>query len=248
MNLTRFLILRLEGPLMSFGGVAVDQHGITLPFPTLSMVTGLLSNALGYGHGDTNLLERLQQRIRFGARRDRKGEHIIDYQTVDLGQDFLRGSWTTHDQPASRGGDKGNREGTHIRYRHYWADAIFTLAMTLEPADEPPDLDRLSVSLKEPERPLFLGRKSCLPSGPILTEEIDAPSIHEALTLARLSPRADQGALLASWPVDNAPQPDNQQGREIAVSDRRDWANQIHVGRRFVWEAPISPHEVDHGL
>jgi CRISPR system Cascade subunit CasD len=40
--------MRLEAPLMAFGGEAIDNYGVIRDFPALSMVTGLLANALGY--------------------------------------------------------------------------------------------------------------------------------------------------------------------------------------------------------
>lgn len=43
----RRLILDLCGPMMVFGGVAVDQVGPVRDFPALSMTSGLVANALG---------------------------------------------------------------------------------------------------------------------------------------------------------------------------------------------------------
>jgi len=51
------LILRLDAPLMSFGGVMIDQHGFIERFPGTSLLTGLVANALGWGHGDYERLE-----------------------------------------------------------------------------------------------------------------------------------------------------------------------------------------------
>lgn len=42
----RTLILRFEAPLMAFGGVAVDERLPTSRFPGLSMVCGMIGNAL----------------------------------------------------------------------------------------------------------------------------------------------------------------------------------------------------------
>jgi CRISPR system Cascade subunit CasD len=100
--------------------------------------------------------------------------------------------------------------------------------------------------LKEPERPLFLGRKPCIPATPILIGEVDASRIRDALLSAQLSDRADKQTLVAWWPVDGEQAPPDGIGRQIAISDERDWANQIHAGRRFVWEAPIPESEAHH--
>ena len=78
----------------------------------------------------------------------------------------------TRDGP--RGGSpRGARGGAntynapHLRYRDYFADMRVTLALRLDPADSFPTLDDLAESLQHPARPLFIGRKPCLPSEPL---------------------------------------------------------------------------------
>ena len=98
------LILCLQAPLMSFGGPQVDQIGPTGRFPTLSQMTGLLANALGYAHGDFDRLQVLQERLSIASALVREGEELQDYQTVDLGQAHLRNpAWTTRGRPEHRG-------------------------------------------------------------------------------------------------------------------------------------------------
>lgn len=241
-----YLHLRLDAPLMSFGGVAVDQLGVTEPAPTQSMLTGLLGNALGYDHRDAGALQRLQQRLRYGVRRDRPGQPLRDFQTVFLGQDFLREGWTTRGAPQSRAGGSA-KTGTHIRYRHYWADAVYTVVLTLEPAGEDPGLDALEVALRHPERPLFLGRKPCLPAAPLLVGRLEATDPRHALARAPL-PAEDRrqprdGGYAAWWPA-GGEEPDAAPGRAIPVSDLRDWTRQVHTGRRFVRHGLIPVEEV----
>lgn len=85
------LLLRFDAPLMSFGDVIVDQHNVTdRSFPRLSLLTGLLANALGYRHGDAEALEALQARIEFAARWDVAPARIVDYHTVNLGQEKMK--------------------------------------------------------------------------------------------------------------------------------------------------------------
>jgi CRISPR-associated Cas5-like protein len=87
------LILRLDAPLISFGGVMIDQNGVSRQYPARSMLTGLIANALGYDHRDADLLEALQSRIHQGVRCDVPGELLHDYQTVDLSQDVSSTRW-----------------------------------------------------------------------------------------------------------------------------------------------------------
>ncbi|WP_082411796.1 type I-E CRISPR-associated protein Cas5/CasD, partial [Methylogaea oryzae] len=94
------LLLRFDAPLMSFGGVMVDQHGPTERFPGLSLLAGLFGNALGYRHGDAEALEALQARIEYAARWDVEPQALLDYHTVDLGQPKMREpGWTTRGEP-----------------------------------------------------------------------------------------------------------------------------------------------------
>ena len=67
------LLLRLEAPLMSFGTTAVDHRRPVQPWPPVSMLTGLLANALGWQRSDVAALDALQSRIRWAARIDRAG-------------------------------------------------------------------------------------------------------------------------------------------------------------------------------
>jgi CRISPR system Cascade subunit CasD len=227
------LILRLDAPLLSFGGVTVDNYGVTRDFPGRSLLTGLLANAMGYEHGESERLEALQRRIVYGVRCDVPGRRLRDFQTVDLAQPFLQAGWTTWGRVQGRAGARETREGTHIRYRDYIANAAYTVVLTLLP-EPPPTLDAIAAALQTPARPLFIGRKPCLPALPIYAGQMTAESIREALCKAPLHPRAAGRKFRAWLPADGqAPQ------LAIPITDDRDWHNQIHVGRRWMREENI---------
>ncbi|MBF0423171.1 MAG: type I-E CRISPR-associated protein Cas5/CasD [Magnetococcales bacterium] len=249
------LILRLEAPLLAFGGPTVDQKGVIRPFPAASMLTGLLGNALGWDHADTDLLDRLQARVRFAARLDREGEEVLDYQTVDLGQDFMdmkKLGWTTRGDVEHRGSGSAT-SGTHIRFRSYRADALCTVALALEPADLAPTLTDLAIALREPARPLFLGRKPCLPSTPILAGRMEAATLHAALTVFNhqdVEPEmlfSPKNGMRACWPPGQGPEDPDTTLLNL-LTDQRDWQNQIHCGQRLVRMGMIHPQRGDqHG-
>ncbi len=243
----RILLLRFDAPLVSFGAPMVDQNGVVQPFPALSMLTGLFGNALGWDHRDWAKLDALQERLRYAARVDRRGEALVDYQTVDLGLPWMdpdQAGWTTRGEIASRGG-ASSRE-THIRYRHYRADSVHTVAITLS-GDDAPSIDDLAAALKAPARPLFLGRKCCVPAAPILLGLVDAPSATSALSDLPRVPRGDTGALpMWWWEGDEGPGCPGE-SRVIPVTDERDWRNQIHVGRRLMREGLLDPPEEARG-
>ena len=241
------LLLRFDAPLMSFGAPIVDNRGVTQDHPTLSMITGLLGNALGYDHRDSEALQSLQQRLRIAARCDRAGEHLSDFQTVDLGQPFLVGTgWTTRGSIEHRAGGSA-REATHIRRRDYLADAVFTVAITLDPPDADPTLERLAAVLDTPERPLFIGRKPCVPATRLLLAKTNASTLGDALRQRRpaVDPARDGDPEQAPgwWPAEEGA----EAGVVIAVTDERDWANQIHGGQRLVRHGTIDLEEADRG-
>ncbi len=234
------LILRLDAPIMSFGAPIIDRHGKVQAYPALSMISGLLANALGYDHSDFAKLESLQHRLRYASRQDRAGQVMRDYQTVDLSQDFMldQNAWTTQGWLDERKGGPSSR-GTHIRLRDYRADSVHTVALTLNPANEKPTLDDLAQALQFPERPLFIGRKTCLPASSLFVEKMECESLTDALQKAPLSDQADQRKRFpACWPIEedkNQPKADMEQ----PVTDRRDWKNQIHVGERWIAQGEI---------
>ena len=234
------LLLRFDAPLMSFGGVVVDQHNKTDPLPYRAMLAGLLANALGYTRRDEAAFGSLQARIRYAARRDKKGFPLVDYQTVDFdpgGPMAADLGWTTRGELEERkGGDAS--EGTHIRYRHYLADAIVTVALTLDPANEGPTLRAVSAALRAPARPLFLGRKCCIPSVPVWLNETEAPSLRDALEQTPRAPRADIGPLSAIWPSSEVAGDDALLWGRV---EDRDPANAIHVGRRMYVQGIVDP-------
>lgn len=223
------LLLRFDAPLMSFGAVVVDQFNPVWQFPAASQLAGMLGNALGLDHRDADALEALQSRLRFAARWDAEPTAITDYQTVDLGQPSLHETgWTTRGTRESRGKGEAT-SGTHIRYRDYWANGVATVALTLL-GDAQPDLPTLEQALHYPARPLFIGRKVCLPGAPILLGRRGAASLKAALSAERLAdigPRARPARLRACWPDDEG----SGALREERF-DLRDWHQNAHLGSR----------------
>ncbi len=231
------IILRLSAPLMSFGGVVVDQNGFTRDFPAASMLTGLLGNSMGYFHQDFDKLNHLQNVLQFAVRCDNPGTKIIDYQTVNLGQEFMVDTgWTTSNKVQERKGSVS--ESTHQRFRHYISNANYTIALTLRIQNELLNLDKIEESLKNPARPIFLGRKCCIPSEPLFLMRIRAPSFIEALKNKQTFPPNMNKTLFHVW----VPEEEEISGnfRLFPVTDERDWANQIHAGRRMIKECMIT--------
>ena len=160
----RWIHLRLRAPFAAFGGEAIDAHGITRDFPSQSMLTGLIANALGWHRRLRDEHHRLQTRVVYGAVRETEPVlgRTTDYQTAQLAKEDR--AWTTRGIPAQRDGGPATYVGAHQRWRDYHADLRMSVVLRLDPADEAPTLDDLEAAFLRPARPLFIGRKSCLPA------------------------------------------------------------------------------------
>lgn len=235
----RHLLIRLSSPLIAFGGETIDNFGVIRDFPALSMVTGLIANALGWDRGDDVLHNRLQERLRMGARlettkrmgldEEKQSSRLTDFQTAQLGANDK--AWTTWGTVEERRGGAASYDSPHLRYRDYHTDLAAMLAVRLEPSDEAPTLDDVAQALDRPQRPLFIGRKPCLPVGRLVAGWIDADSILHALQLAPFASGASR--LRAQWPDGEGRLPGD---RGADVCDERNWTSGVHGGWRPVRE------------
>ena len=236
-----FLVLQLQAPLMSFGSVIVDNFGYTSDMPGVSMITGLIGNALGYYHSDFDKLHKLQNSITMGIRRVKCGQKITDYQTVDFSQPYLPiKGWTTTGIPDERKGGTDSKKGTHIRYRDYWADALFYVVLSIQEKKNAPSLKEIREALIHPARPLFIGRKNCLPALPIFWKQIQAKTIKQAL-LSLDSPQIKTPSTQMIWYPTRELSVD---GSIITVYDLRNWKLGVHTGSRLVKRELIEIQEL----
>lgn len=171
------LVLCMDAPLMSFGGVVMDGSHPTARFPFRSMLTGLLGNALGLDRAQFDELEALQVAFSFASRWDVEPVLLRDYQNVDLASPKMnRKTWTSQGTVIDRTTNAKN--ATHQTERMYWSDGVLTAVLHFEDAAWVP---RLVTALKRPARPFFYGRKTCVPASPLLRSSCRAESVLEAL-------------------------------------------------------------------
>lgn len=237
--MTRHLMLRLASPLIAFGGEAIDNQGVIRDFPALSMLTGLIASALGWDRREDTLHNRLQQRLRAGTVLEPawRGEgaapaaRLIDFQTAELGA--ADKGWTTWGMPEERRGGAGSYAGPHLRYRHYHADLTAWVALHLDAAEEAPTLEDVATALDRPTRPLFIGRKPCLPTGRLVAGWQEADHVLSALQawVERLAARP--GGWRAQWPEGQGSLPAD---RCSELCDERNWTSGVHGGWRPVRE------------
>jgi CRISPR system Cascade subunit CasD len=225
--------------MLAFGGIAIDHIGITRDFPAASMLTGLIANALGWHRADWRRHQALQDRLVFASRLDRLSVTgtLTDMQNAQLYQNKV-GWWTTGECPERRGGGKNTYLSPHQRFRDYHADASVTLALRLVPANLDPDLDSVTRALTRPARPIFLGRKPCLPTTQVLHGEQSAATAYDALMGVPVSEGADS-TMRCCWPVSEGPETGSSVHRIVDLADLRNWKSGLHGGSRRVVEGTI---------
>lgn len=150
------LLLRLAGPMQSWGTQSQFDLRDTAREPTKSGVVGLLCAALGRPRAAP--IDDLAS-LRMGVRVDREGAKERDFQTA---QNVLRAKAKLS---SVRGGSprKSDVKETETSERYYLADAHFTVGL------EGTDLAVLQAAqdaLASPHWPLFLGRKAFPPGLP----------------------------------------------------------------------------------
>nr|WP_321510315.1 type I-E CRISPR-associated protein Cas5/CasD [uncultured Celeribacter sp.] len=228
----RWLHLHLAAPLMAFGGVTIDHVGPTRDYPAASALTGLFANALGWRREDSAAHQALQDRLIFAALCALPEGHrapliLTDTQNAKLEKNDK--GWTTWGQPEGRAG--ATYDSPHRRRRDYLADQDTHVVLRLGDEDAP-GLDDLAHALDLPARPLFLGRKPCLPSRRLFAGWIEAETPHAALSA--LAQKGVKGRAL--WPDDGADHPGAQ---KHDLQDLRNWRSGLHSGARIVVEGLI---------
>ena len=243
----RHMIVNLEAPLMAFGGETIDNYGVIRRFPSASMLTGLFANALGWRRVERERHQRLQDRLVFAVRieREPRGDvGMTDFQTAQLDKNKW---WTTRGQPEARAGAGGGaQDPPHLRYRDYFADMRVCVALRLEPADDSPSLDDLAKALDEPARPLFIGRKPCLPSVPLFGCFSDGDTALAALMATPFEdepkPEDADKQISLFWPQGEGADGVNP-NREYMITDQRNWVSGLHGGGRWAREGSAARGE-----
>jgi CRISPR system Cascade subunit CasD len=149
------LLLRLVGPMQSWGTTSRFDQRDTGKEPSKSGVIGLLAAAFGIDRENWADLEPLT-RLSMGVRHDRSGVTKRDYQTAGCG---AKDTIIKADGSPSKDGV--------VSQRHYLADAAFLVGLD---CNERELLEEVHAKLKNPTWPLALGRKSYVPSEPIWIE------------------------------------------------------------------------------
>jgi CRISPR system Cascade subunit CasD len=165
-----WLSVRLEGPLQSWGVDSQYNRRATGLMPTKSAVAGMCCAAVGADRGSDRegqilsgmaqlhmLCVAIPRRIRD---RDLEVRRLQDYHTV---------------QGTTRAADGKPKGDCVLTQRLYLTDAGFGVVLTGDRAF----IEELADALRDPKWGLWLGRKTCIPTAPVLVGVF--PSQAEAL-------------------------------------------------------------------
>ncbi|MBS68564.1 type I-E CRISPR-associated protein Cas5/CasD [Stutzerimonas stutzeri] len=195
--MTDYLLLRLYGPLASWGEIAVGESRHSAVHPSRSALLGLLGAALGIERADEDGQRALIEGYRFGIKLECVGSPLRDYHTVQVGVPPRKFQFRSRRQELV-----ADKVDTILSAREYRCDSLALVAVEVLP-NAPADLDRLAQALRQPHFPLYLGRKSCPLALPLLPQRVTAANLREALDavqwpslLGLLDPRQPQQV----WP------------------------------------------------
>lgn len=151
----KFLALRLEGPLQSWGFDSQYNRRNTGLMPTKSVIGGMCCAAIGLSRGS---IEEQKFLVKFGEvkmtaiviprqlEKELPVRRLQDYHTVQNTRTA-----------------EGKNKDCHITHRQYLTDATFGVLLEGNAVL----LDEVAAALADPKWGLWLGRKTCIPSAPV---------------------------------------------------------------------------------
>lgn len=137
------LLLRLAGPMQSWGGDSHFETRLTEHMPTKSALVGMIAAAQGRRR-DESIADLAS--LHFGFRADQPGRMIEDFHTART------------------------EKTSYITRRYYLSDAVFLAGIESGNREE---LEKIAEDLNHPSYPLFLGRRSCPPDPRLVLEIVD---------------------------------------------------------------------------
>ena len=163
----KFIRLCLQGPLQSWGERSRWDNRDTATMPTKSGIIGLIGCCMGIQRGSAELLS-LNRTLHIAVRADKPGRLMTDFHTVQA----PKGYRIVNAQGKPRG-------ETIITPKQYLQEAAFTVFIWGEVSV----LDKTYDALLHPIWAPYLGRKSCVPSVPLLPTIIEAQDTDAAVEM-----------------------------------------------------------------
>ncbi|OFK79603.1 type I-E CRISPR-associated protein Cas5/CasD [Anaerosphaera sp. HMSC064C01] len=133
------VLLKLSGPMQSWG---TSSHFVTRNtdyYPSKSAVIGIIAASFGYRRDEDEKIKKLND-LDFAVRVDQVGVLRQDYQIASKYNE----DWIIKD--------------TYLTYRYYLEDSVFVVALSSE---DKKWMDEIIYALKHPYFQQFMGRRSC---------------------------------------------------------------------------------------
>ena len=164
----QYLILKLEGPLQSWGKHSFEGLRPCEAFPGRSALLGVLAACLGIDRRDRERQQALADSISLSVRCDEHGyspQKMTDYHTVKEARKDYQGLKTNE---------------TIQTWREYWQDAKYTVAIGC--SDKAAfSIEQLRAAVNKPVYTPVLGRRSCPLARPLFEALIEADNAMTAL-------------------------------------------------------------------
>lgn len=165
------LFMRLTGPMQSWGTGSRFQIRRTDSIPSKSGVIGMLLCAGGVSREASEEALRRFRTFKMGVRIDHPGLLDWDYHTAGAHIGIRSAEGKTKITASS------GKPETLLSRRQYIYDASFLVALQGDPVL----ISESAISLQNPEWPVFLGRKCCIPTEPVLAGVGSHTSLSDAL-------------------------------------------------------------------
>ncbi|WP_116244543.1 type I-E CRISPR-associated protein Cas5/CasD [Nocardiopsis sp. FIRDI 009] len=207
------LLIRLTGPMQSWGEHSSFGDRDTIDHPTRSALIGMFAAA--EGRDRSQLLERYEP-LTFTIRIDRPGVRMVDFHTIGGAVPARRSV------PTAEGKRRSEGQGTIVTRRSYLSDAVFTVAV-----EGPSRLtEEVATALESPRWAPYLGRRGYVPDEPLLLRaQVEDPvrKLREEVPLAprtggRIEWGEDRRPLSVRIPfVEETASADQEGDRSVAV-------------------------------
>lgn len=186
------LLLRLEGPMQSWGTGSRLQIRRTDPWPSKSGVLGILLCAQGVPREKSAEVLRPLVELTMGVRVDSAGDMGWDYHTAGAKYGIRRADGKGVKFTATT-----DKLETLLSRRQYLFDASFLVALQ----GDPQTIRTCAESIQNPVWTPFLGRKCCVPTRPIYEDSGEFASLLRALASVPARARFGQACGAQERPV-----------------------------------------------
>ncbi len=179
-----FLVFRLYGPMCSWGDIAVGGFRPSVSSPSRSAIMGLLGAALGIRRDQEDELSSLNARLGLAVEVQSHGTLMVDYHTAQSPRGVSGNIFFSRKREIEAVKEDSKAQAT-LSQREYYVDAVYRVYAWLNSNTDEQMLWMLLNALKRPRFPLFLGRKSCPPSLPLVPQILRAQTLKQVIEEAK---------------------------------------------------------------